>query len=212
MDVRVNRKAQIVQAAETLLTQRGLSGVTTRAIAEAVPCSEGALYVHFHDRLELILAVLEESLPAMLTPLRALEDKVGTGTPAENLGSAVNGLFQFHGRVAPMLCSLFAESELQKRFRESLQERDRGPHQGIRSLARYIEQEQEQERISREVDAETAAAVLMATSFFHAFTTQLLGSRSELSIERLIKLVLKIPYQTDAESRIKRRQRSPLPR
>src|SRR5436305_854364 len=37
------RKAQTVAAAEALLRERGLTGVTTRAVAEAVPCSEGAI-------------------------------------------------------------------------------------------------------------------------------------------------------------------------
>lgn len=197
-----------MQATETLLNQRGLSGVTTRAIAEAVPCSEGAIYVHFHDRLELILSVLQESLPAMLKPLRTLEEKLGTGTPADNLGVALRGLLQFHDRVAPMLCSLFAEAELRQRFRKSLEETDSGPHRGISSLARYIEQEQDRGRISREVDAETSAAVLMATSFFHIFTSQLLGSKTEFGIKRLINFVLKVPFTTEAEDRVKRVQRS----
>jgi hypothetical protein len=145
--------------------------------------------------------VLQESLPEMLTPLRVLEQRLGTGTPADNLVTALNGLLQFHDRVAPMLCSLFAESELRQRFRDSLREMDSGPDRGIRSIARYIEQEQERGRILREVDAETSAAVLMATSFFHVFTSHLLGSKSEFDTERLINLVLKFPHQTDAGGR-----------
>src|SRR5436305_10037228 len=101
---RPSRRGQIVRAAETLLRERGLGGVTTRAIAEAVPCSEGAIYVHFKDRLDLLLAVLQESLPEMRVPLHALDEKVGTGTPRENLGIALAGLVRFHDRVVPTLC------------------------------------------------------------------------------------------------------------
>lgn len=190
---RVNRKTDIVRTTEALLSRRGLSGVTTRAIAEAVPCSEGAIYVHFKDRLELILAVLEESLPAMLTPLHALEEKLGSGTPADNLSKAVQGLLLFHERVAPMLCSLFAEAELLRRFRQSLAERDKGPHRGIESLARYIRQEQAQGRISPEVDAKASAGTLMASCFFHVFTSQLLGTESRMDIRSLVKFALKVP-------------------
>ena len=65
---RVNRRVQILQAAEKLMRSRGLTGVTTRQISEEVGCSEGALYVHFKGRLELLLSMLEESLPDMLGP------------------------------------------------------------------------------------------------------------------------------------------------
>ena len=66
---RPSRRGEIVAAAAELLRERGLNGVTTRAIADRVPCSEGAIYVHFRDRLELILAVLEESLPEPVVPM-----------------------------------------------------------------------------------------------------------------------------------------------
>ncbi|MEA2539960.1 MAG: hypothetical protein QOH35_1326, partial [Acidobacteriaceae bacterium] len=97
---RPNRKALIIGAAETLLRDRGFSGVTTRAVAEAVPCSEGAIYVHFEDRLELLLEVLHASLPEMLVPLHALRGKIGKGTPEQNLVTTLEGLLRFHGRVA----------------------------------------------------------------------------------------------------------------
>src|SRR6266699_5740493 len=77
---KVSRKEKMVAVAEALLRERGIGGVTTRAIAEAVPCSEGAIYVHFKDRLELLLAVLQQALPEMLAPLHELEEKAGKGT------------------------------------------------------------------------------------------------------------------------------------
>lgn len=66
---KVNRRKRILQAAEKLMLSRGLSGITTRQISEEAGCSEGALYVHFKGRLELLLAMLEESLSEMLGPL-----------------------------------------------------------------------------------------------------------------------------------------------
>src|SRR6478752_3128585 len=93
---RPSRRGEIVAAAAGLLRDRGLQGVTTRAIAEAVPCSEGAIYVHFKDRLELLLAVLQRSLPEMLIPLHALANKAGTRTPRQNLADALSGLTRFH--------------------------------------------------------------------------------------------------------------------
>jgi len=186
-----NRRPQIVAATEALLRERGLGGVTTRAIAEAVPCSEGAIYVHFKDRLELLLAVLQESLPEMLVPLHALQEKVGRATPRQNLVVALTGLMKFHDRVTPMLCSLMAEPELLQRFRNSLDTSHQGPHRGIATLAHYIEEEQQRGRIDAQVDAKTAAFVLMASSFFHIFTSHLLGSTPRPEMKRLVDFAIR---------------------
>src|ERR1700757_844968 len=90
---KLNRRSEILRAAENLMQSRGLSGVTTRQISHEVGCSEGALYVHFKGRLELLLAMLEESLPDMLGPLRTLEESVGRSSPQENLVAALGGIF-----------------------------------------------------------------------------------------------------------------------
>ena len=189
---RPNRRLQILAATETLLREQGLAATTTRAIAEAVPCSEGAIYVHFPNRLQLILTVFEAALPEMLIPLHALAEKLGTATPRANLLHAFRGLQAFHERVTPMLCSLFAEADLLEGFRESLTSGKKGPHGGVARLARYIQAEQKAGRIAPSVDAETAAATLMAASFFHAFTRALLGKpMPSLAPSRLIDSVLR---------------------
>ena len=106
---KINRRSDILKAAEKLMHTRGLSGVTTRQIAKEVGCSEGALYVHFKGRLELLLAMLEESLPGMLKPLAALRESVGSGSPQENLVRAVGAIFKFHQRIVSASAGLFAE-------------------------------------------------------------------------------------------------------
>jgi AcrR family transcriptional regulator len=173
---KLNRKVQIIAAAERLLIQEGLAGVTTRAIADAVPCSEGAIYVHFSNRIQLLLTVLEQALPEMLVPLHALENKIGEGTPHGNLTVAMRGLQKFHERVAPMIGSLFAENDLLKRFRENLASRGKGPQGGIARIARYIRAEQKIGRVSGDIDVEAAAATMMSVSFFQAFTGALFGT------------------------------------
>ncbi len=172
---RVNRRDQILSATEKILRSRGLSGATTRQIAEAAGCSEAALYVHFKGREELLLAVLEESLPDMLQPLHALADTVGKGTPRQNLEKALAGIFVFHRRVTPMIAGLFAEPALLTRYRKSLSRSAKGPGRAISNLAEYVRREQDLGRISSQVEAETAATLLMSASFFRAFTEHFFG-------------------------------------
>lgn len=170
-----NRKDEIIGAAEKLLRERGLSGVTTRAIAEEVPCSEGAIYVHFASRVDLLLAVLEQNLPAMLTPLHALEESAGKQTVERNLLSALEGLQSFHDRTVPMLSSLFSEPALLERFRERLTSLAKGPRGAIGRIERYVRAEQKLGRVDPAMPPETIASLLVSASFFSNFAHHLTG-------------------------------------
>jgi AcrR family transcriptional regulator len=173
---RPSRRPEIIAAAEALIRTRGLASTTTRAIAEQARCSEAALYVHFDNRLTLLLAVLEESLPDMLLPLKTLEQSIGTRTPEQNLTRALRAIFAFHERVVPMLCGLFADPQLLSAYRDSLTTRNKGPQGAIARLQRYISAEQSLGRIDKSMDAETAATLLMASSFFKAFVSKFFGA------------------------------------
>jgi AcrR family transcriptional regulator len=173
---KVNRRNQILQATDRLIRSRGLTGVTTRQISREVGCSEGALYFHFKGRLELLLAMLEESLPNMLRPLKRLQNSTGRGSPTTNLATALRGIFSFHRRVLPATAGLFAEPELLVAYRNSLAHQGKGPHLSMSVLAHYIASEKELGRIDAGVDEELAAYLLMASSFFRAFLEEFLGT------------------------------------
>jgi AcrR family transcriptional regulator len=173
---RPSRRPEIIAATEALIRTRGLASTTTRAIAEQAGCSEAALYVHFDNRLTLLLAVLEESLPDMLVPLHALEQSIGARTPKQNLVQALRAVFAFHQRVVPMLCGLFADPQLLTAYRDSLATRNKGPHGAIARLQKYISAEQSLGRIHKSIDAETAATMLMASSFFKSFVSKFFGA------------------------------------
>ena len=171
-----NRRSEILKAAQKLMATKGLTGVTTREISREVGCSEGALYVHFKGRLELLLAMLEESLPTMLQLLQALQDSVGRGSAQGNLVQALDGIFKFHQRVIPATAGLFAEPELLAAYRTSLKRQGKGPHLSMRVLAEYIRSEQRLGRIDSHAHANHAAGVIMSSSFFRAFVEQFFGA------------------------------------
>ncbi|MCU1320498.1 MAG: TetR family transcriptional regulator [Acidobacteriaceae bacterium] len=173
---RPSRRPQILAATEKLLRTQGLATVTTRSIAVEAGCSEAAIYVHFKGRLELLLAVLEENLPTMLVPLKALEHSVGKSTPHKNLDRVLRAIFAFHQHVVPTLCSLFADPPLLTAYRDNLLGRGgKGPAGAIARLRKYIREEQKIGRLDKRIDAEFAASTLMSSSFFRAFTDHFLG-------------------------------------
>jgi AcrR family transcriptional regulator len=173
---KVNRRSEILRAAEMLMHSRGLSGVTTREISKEVGCSEGALYFHFKGRLELLLAMLEESLPDMLGPLLTLRESVGKNSAQANLATALLGIFKFHCRVVTGTAGLFAEPELLAAYRGSLARQGKGPHLSMAAMAEYIAAEQKLGRIDSGVQAELAAYLLMSSSFFRAFMESFSGN------------------------------------
>jgi AcrR family transcriptional regulator len=172
---KANRRSDILRAAEKLMRSRGLSGVTTRQISQEVGCSEGALYVHFKGRLELLLAMLEEGLPRMLQPLQVLKESVGRGSAQGNLERALDGIFKFHKHVVPGTAGLFAEPELLAAYRNSLNRQGKGPHLSMRVVEEYIRSEQALGRIDAQVDARLAASLMMSSSFFRAFVEEFFG-------------------------------------
>src|SRR5215469_7646920 len=148
-----NRRSEILRAAQKLMVTKGLTGVTTREISKEVGCSEGALYVHFKGRLDLLLAMLEGSLPEMLGPLQTLKESVGRGSAQENVVRALAGIFKFHQHVVPQSAGLFAEPELLAAYRNSLKRQGKGPHLSMGVIAEYIRSEQRLGRIESHIDA-----------------------------------------------------------
>ncbi len=75
------RRRQIAEAALRVISDHGLSGFTTKAIAAEVGITDGTLFRHFRDKEEIVLASIEilkarmfdqtPSLPA--DPVEALE-------------------------------------------------------------------------------------------------------------------------------------------
>lgn len=172
---KTNRRSEILMAAQKLMVSKGLTGVTTREISKEVGCSEGALYVHFKGRLDLLLAMLEENLPDMLGPLQTLRESIGRGSAQQNLMQALCGIFRFHQGVVPRSAGLFAEPELLAAYRNSLRRQGKGPHLSMKVLEEYIRSEQQLGRIASHVDAKVAASLMMSSSFFRAFVDSFFG-------------------------------------
>ncbi|MFM8322046.1 MAG: TetR/AcrR family transcriptional regulator [Chloroflexota bacterium] len=68
-------RRQVLEAAEALLLERGYRGLSMREIAEAVGVTKAALYYHFKDKEELLLAILDAYLVDMEARLAALADE-----------------------------------------------------------------------------------------------------------------------------------------
>ncbi len=70
-------RIQITSTAKRLLVDQGYHGLAMREIAEAVGVSKAALYYHFQDKEQLLLAILE----SYLDDIEALIDDIQTLAP-----------------------------------------------------------------------------------------------------------------------------------
>jgi AcrR family transcriptional regulator len=159
------QKERLIHATERLLCSRGLARTTTRDIAQAAKVAEGALYHHFSDKAELILAVVLNSVGTFREVLESLPLQVGRNSLQQNLERVLASAFEFHYKIAPMVCSLFADQELLARVRRIMNERCVGPGQTASVLAAYLGAERKLGRVGSGADLETAAELMLAASF-----------------------------------------------
>lgn len=171
----MQKREQILEAAERVFRAKGLSGATTREIAREVGCADGTLYVHFDDRIALFLAVLERTLPGFLVPLSALEHKVGKRSVRANLEEVLHGALGFQNQIMPLIGGLLAEPELLKNFQNVLRSRNMGPYRSIKALEEYVGAEQRLGRVPKSIEPRAVAITLLGACFYRTFLSHFLG-------------------------------------
>jgi len=185
----IDQKEKLIAATERLLSSQGLGCVTTRDIARAAKVAEGALYHHFGDKAELILAVCSHQLGDFPDVLQSLPLQVGQNTVEENLARVLESAFAFHFRMAPLVCSLFADQALLARVRNMMNERSMGPGRSTSVISAYLRAEQQLGRVANAAEPETVAGLMLAASFNTAMCDHFFhgGSAGEAKAHRQLR-------------------------
>jgi AcrR family transcriptional regulator len=174
-----DQKERLIAATERLLCSQGLGCVSTRDIARAANVAEGALYHHFGDKAELILSVVLHQLGDFPEVLQSLPLKMGQNTVQKNLETVLESAFAFHYRIAPLMCSLFADQDLLSKVRGMMNERSMGPGRAAFAIAGYLRAEQQLGRVAASAVPETVAELLIAVSFNAALCDHFFSGGSE---------------------------------
>jgi AcrR family transcriptional regulator len=91
------RREEILNAAHAVFIEKGLTGSTVDDIAAAAELSKGTIYLYFHSKEDLYLAVMNRGIDIMQ---EMFERAIGTGeNPIKliwNLGEAYYAFFQDH--------------------------------------------------------------------------------------------------------------------
>jgi AcrR family transcriptional regulator len=124
------RQTEIVGAAIQLISKGGIQGLTTKNLATRLKLSEPALYRHFKNKRDILLAILEffqENQTAMYariaaagdSPLRTLENMIGevfrnfAAKPAMATVIFAEGMFQNDKRLSAVLYAIMDERQTQ---------------------------------------------------------------------------------------------------
>jgi AcrR family transcriptional regulator len=165
---------RMLDAALTVMRERGVARATTKEIAREAGFSEAALYKHFDDKTALFVAVLVERVPSRLTDvLDGLPARAGTGDVEEILAEVAAEAVGFYRETFPMGASLFSEPAILAAHRAALGRLGTGPHVAVDGLAAYLAAEAEAGRVDGSVDAHASALLLLGacqmTAFLAAF-------------------------------------------
>ena len=199
VDTKPTLRRRIIDAADALIREHGLGGATTREIAKAAGCAEGSIYVHFEDKIDLVIAVIVEREP-FFAELLELPSRAGENDVEDNLVPWVEELLQLLRDNQPIFFALMGDPNVFARFKERLRERETGPVAVFKAAAAYVRAEQELGRLARDVPPEVVASILIGACRDQTLTRALAGVEPTASREFAEALARTIVFGLARES------------
>lgn len=170
----------ILDAAQTLLAERGIFNLTIEAIAERAGVSKASIYRRWPNKNALVVAV-------MLDAADAADAQWRNASPREELRNRLIGLSNIVNSTGCYLTEIIAaaqtEPELAELFSRDFVRSRR--EQGIAVLRRGVAQRE----FSADLDVELAYDALFGPIFYHVLMTR--KALAEAYIDRLLALVLR---------------------
>ena len=165
---RVGTRDVILDAAAGVMRERGLASATTRQIAAAAGFSEATLYKHFADKVELMVAVLQERSAGFAELTAALDDPGGQDLEDRLTAVAVAAIV-FYTDNFPMLASIFSDRTILAAHKDGLRRLGIGPHGVNEAVAAFLAGQVEAGRVRAGTDLYAAAGLLVGACMQHAF-------------------------------------------
>ncbi len=174
VEIKPTLRRRIIEAADTLIREEGIAGATTREIARAAGCAEGSIYVHFQDKIDLVIAVIVEREP-YFAELLELPSRAGEDTVEANLVPWVEELLKLVHDNTPIFYALMGDRGVFARFKERLRERETGPVAIFRTAESYIAAEQGLGRLDEHAQPNVVASILIGACRDQVLTHTLAG-------------------------------------
>ena len=174
------RQLEIIEAAGEILTESGLTGLTTKNLAAKMGFSESALYRHFKSKEEIVLTMLKYLAKDMDNRLeKAIAE---FERPADKIGALFNNQFTFFKRNPHFLIAIFSDGLL-----EASQEINLAISKimGItkKLLIQIIQEGQKQNQFTKLIPAQELAHIIMGSFRLHMLQWRISGFDFDLKLK-----------------------------
>lgn len=153
------RRAAILQAAKAIFVRKGVLATTMDDVAQRAEVAKGTLYLHFRTREEMFAALMDEGLSLVV---QRFGEAIDPALPAdENLRRLCEAYCRFYREEPQYFKLLFFCSHADVRAKTCV---NPGECQGLSPLAAVIQKGIDEKTFPPTVDAQTAAAIVWASS------------------------------------------------
>jgi TetR/AcrR family transcriptional regulator, ethionamide resistance regulator len=179
---------EILEAAEQLLRERPFREVTVEAVMSRTGLKRPAFYVHFRDRHDLVLRVVDE----IGRELFEMSDRWFQGDdPVNDARAALEGLVGVYARHGPVLRALAeaagADAQVEQAYRGLVQ-------QFIEATAQHIRDEQARGFIGPLPDVEETARALIWME--ERYISEALGRTPQADPQLVVEVLYRIWVST----------------
>jgi AcrR family transcriptional regulator len=195
------RKRQIVQVALATVAEHGVQGTTVTRIAEGVGVTHSALYAHFANRQEILLAALD----AVFEKIYAIH----TMSKREDAVERLREIMRYHTTSLttseeasyPHTLFEFIAASSDGVLREALRAKEA---EATRQIADIIDEAKHQGTVQQLVDSEQVAWMLAACAWAEdtAYLMDIKSFQDAALAERIANLILDSILITSASRRV----------
>ncbi len=160
-----HRREEIIDAAQRIFFQKGLSAATMDEIAEAAELSKGTLYLYYNSKEDLYLSVMLRGMDVLHGMfMKVLSESRSTLETISDLGEAYYEFFKQHRSYYQML-HFFENPQFHKQVSEEMLHSCAGHNQKVWLVViDAIKRGIEEGVIQQDIDPKEAAVILWASS------------------------------------------------
>jgi|JI9StandDraft_2_1071091.scaffolds.fasta_scaffold01595_10 TetR/AcrR family fatty acid metabolism transcriptional regulator len=174
------RQLEIIEAAGEILTESGITGLTTKNLAAKMGFSESALYRHFKGKEEIVLTMLKYLAKDMDN--RLTSSVLDIESPEEKLKAVFNNQFDFFKKNPHFLVAIFSDGLLEesKAINEAIMQimATKKKH-----LLQIIQQGQKQQKFTDKLTADELVHIIMGSFRLHMLQWRLSGFAFDLKLK-----------------------------
>lgn len=184
---RTGVRESVLAAAGRLLTEVGVVGLTTKAVAERAGVAESSIFYHFGDRGGL----LREIIFSEVGGYKAMVDELITEDVAPQPGilRLLEFLEAYYQRILPGMVAVQADPQLLAAVSDHGGGQDQGPHRAVEPVRDYLAAQRAAGRIG-DVDLGTTALLIVGAAFQRALAARFGGADSLPSPAELARELL----------------------